>query len=704
MSKIDERMKKNIQLERELAELAGQAGILSFKPTPRSMKDVVDSTIDNLEQTTKIRIFDEFYSTIPNPPKEVVEESEFLTAMRNNFSNPQVAISGFQAYIFTDMKNNSSRNKIMKIDSDRYFQFSFVGNSNLLEFFLVDERTASKKELDDNTLSKELYKLFEELHVFSEWKNYEDYQYTLYDTSYQKNDEEPETPTQKQERLKKIDQQYFKLKQAGFFTNEQLVMLYKIMHMDYDINCFACPLFSEREMFLLASIFSLSVAQDPSERPKLENFLRTFNEFCSNNFKHPFSFSEFGRLFTAANEGRLMEEINDPDFDLLFKLDYLIDSARDAMSNTINYNIGDKTFLITAIDNYDDDKQYFETHWKVELEDQKTGRPKLLFDSKIHELRLHSEPFSIFTDAYYKKHKIQDGLEYLNTCMSEIRKRMGQSSSTPEEIIELNNGNKLKIRGMLYTPGEKKIEYGGKIEAGCEIYLYKPNQKPQLVYSDNKAVTIHRLEKLSTIIDANGGINFKDKALKTQFKQEQTTSSSVADEILKKEKTNINNDDINIESDIASQILGEQNPSKYQIDVAQEIALMYQKTLKDFEKTKDTELRNIITLSNGNTIIFTPKKYFNASDKNDPLRTKPKYGVKVEIEDKSGKSTTFFDILTVAENGTFVPQIKGDLTKVAYYYRQVEGIQLTPDYTPLKQITNAINGTNKQKTNDEVSR
>jgi hypothetical protein len=222
--------------------------------------------------------------------------------------------------------------------------------------------------------------------------------------------------------------------------------------------------------------------------------------------------------------------------------------------------------------------------------------------------------------------------------------------------------------------------YGDKPLFGCNVYFCNPNQEPKLIYSDNETMNFHNAKKISKIIENNGGLVSHETIFKNQSQNK---------EIENKTENNFS---------VADQILGEQNAEAYQIDVAQEIANLYNKTLNDYENTKNPKITNTIKLSNGNTIIFSPKCYFDDTDLiNGEHKLQRKVGVKIEIKDTEGNSTPFFDIVSVTKNGLTIPRIRGDLTKVAYYYRQVENIQFKPDYSLLKEITNKIE-TNGEKT------
>lgn len=684
------RTQQRTKVEAEFADIAHKAGILTYNTsTPKSTKQVMDERKKEiLEDATSLN-FEKVYSSMPNPPQEVIEESEFLTLIRNDFSTPYAAAADFTNAIFIEMKNKNIPKKTVSIDANRYFEFTLIEDGTDMDIFLVNTQKGTRRELGYDKIREELFSLFEELHAFSEWKNYKDYKYVLYDTSYQKLDGQVETEEEKQLRYKKIDEQYLKLKRDGFFTEDQLKVLYKLMHMDYDINCFSCPLYSVQQMYFLASIYAMA-STNVDEKPKLENFLRSFNEFCSNNFKHQFTISEFSRLFEAANEGKIMDLINHPDFEIVFKLDYLLDAARDSLGGIYKYNLNNQTFIISVSDKKDLDGYLTETNWKIELEDPnpESTSTTLLYDSTIHEFDLHSEPLNIFTKAYYQKHKIQDQNEFIDVCMNEVRKAIqDENNRNNDMVLDLNDGSKLKISGIIYTEGSEQLIYGDEASYGCEVFLYKPNREPKLIYSDNSARSFHNAEKISNVIEAAGGLLSREGFFKEQRRQPMPEQKQQR------------------EPSIADQILGEPTKEDYSIDVAQEIANMYQKTLEEYNKTKNAKLKNTILLSNGNEIIFSPKSYFETQESADTKnKLQKKFGVKVEVKDNTGKLTTFFDIASTTKNGAMVPVIKGDLSKVAYYYRQVEGIKLMPDYEVLKQIENSIVKNNNTKTKDETIR
>ena len=500
---------------------------------------------ERIQKSTELPLFEHVFASMPNPPQEDVEGSEFLTLVGKNFSSVRSAANNFLHLVHMIMINKHLKNKSVCVDFQRHFEFNMLEDGIDIKVLLVDQRRNESKEITYENMEYVLTTLLEELNVFQEHKENQEYEFVLYDTSFLREPSTFETTEEKQIRYRKIDELYMQLKRSGRFTRDQLTVIYKLMHMGYDINCFACYLFLPSDMQFLASIYSISVQAQLGDAKKLEDFLRNFRRFCEKNFKKTFSSSQFSRVFTAANEGQQEEMLRDPDFDVLFLLDALIDEALASADATTRYTIDGKTYIVTAHMIYDAAGKFQKTKWKIELEGEQSGAPRtVIFDTTIHELNFSKEP-------------------------------------------------------------------------ACFLKELCPHEK---------------IAKVSKVEEKSGPV-----------------------------------------------------------DIASEIARLYYKTIEDYYRTEDTNVCNILSICNGDEFLFMPKKYLDGrKEVNGKHPVQTKYGAKIVLKTVAGKQVAFFDISTVTSNGMFVPQVKGDLTKVEYYYKVATGVSVIPGTEKFQQIIDSI--------------
>lgn len=426
------------------------------------------------------------------------------------------------------------------------------------------------------------------------------------------NTDEPE------EKKKLIDDLYIEMAKSDLYTSGQLNLFYKLMHCDYDINCFSSHLFSANQIKNLIFFYE----NEPT--PHMINFLRNFNEFCTTNFLHELSDTEFICLYNAAKENRLHELINNPNFEASFKLLGYFDLARQNSDGRYRIVIGDDVFVATSNIVIKDNKKTIVNKLEIETLDinQKPVYDVIYTDTNGVE----SGNLSPYINAYNNRQKTNDA-ELIYLYIKEFKKEIERNSKLDKKTVKLKSGNTLVLTREPYSRNNELN--GVNLVNGCNIYLYA-NGKKQIVYSDNPYSPITKNVILKDIIEKNGGIVSEERILANPPQRPQT--SPIEDQILGG-VTNIDEISYNI----------------------------IQEKLNTLQKTN---LPQKIELSNGETIIFQMKNYFDKKMIKTPT---------VYLLDKDNNiKEKFIDVEVLCKSGAMSIQHIDRFDELLAYYKKIE--------------------------------
>lgn len=462
------------------------------------------------------------------PPQEPGDNSEIVTFIKNNFSSIESGAKQLYDKIKSIMKKEHVDKYELKIDKNRTFIFETDKENNTvpMKVSIYDKRKNYYDKLlyvddrknihgDRKLVADKVAEVLNELGVVEQEKpDITEYNYRSWDISYQ-NCEEPE-------RTEKINKNYFEMKHSGFYDESQLNMLYRLMNLDYDINCFANPLYTVDSLTVLVNLY------EQKNTPEHENLLRDLNKFCANNFKYPLSTTEFGTVVNAAYHNNLNKLMSNPNINAEFKLFYLFDQAFDTKEPQ-KYNIGNTVFVIKSDMSHNDSKITSITNSVfIELPDEKGNTKEELIYQTSTDGNVKGN-LGLFFKMYNEKHAIKDAGALLKVYMDEVRTAVKDDSNLNNRVdLKLNNGDKLIIQGIKYIPGNSYVVISDTLKTGCEIFLEKKNQEPIRVYSDNPSVQIGNLYNLNNLIKQSGGIENESKITKQ--------NESIEDAILKTEE------------------------------------------------------------------------------------------------------------------------------------------------------------------------
>lgn len=483
-------------------------------------------------------------------------KSEYATFINNNFSQTKNNINGrafiekIRAMLFSEKKNSltlkidNARSLIITLDNDtKKLSVDYKDNASGRIFSLFDKKTENYLALE-----QKLNKFYME--VNPESSVVKNYTFKKWDISYQ-------GVTDIEQKRKIINNIYNELLDTGFFAEAQARTLAKAMLLDYDINCFANPLYTVGQMEqLILTYGDLKMAAEAKyplnvEEPqleenrkliaevmsKIENKYRDLNQFCSMNFKYKFCDSEFAKVKTAAERGKLTELSLDPNLPAKFKLLYSMDEAAiNGVPKKIN--IGDSVFVVESYFVYSKDKNPIAVNSKVSREVEGV-------DGTVRLVPIYTETFGKkpigslepFYSAYKAKYSITDSMELINMYKAEITNGIKDNTNDNNSMeVKLSNGDTLLIKGIKFYKGEIDSEYDvseSKADYGVQIY-YKTKSKTELVYSD-KPHDRMIYTNLSTLLRKCGGIisddRFKSHVVDVD-KTKGTAERSIADEIL----------------------------------------------------------------------------------------------------------------------------------------------------------------------------
>lgn len=479
-------------------------------------------------------------------------KSEYANFINNNFSNTKNNINGrafiekLRAMLFNSKQKSmtlaidKARTLVIELDdSTKKLSVGYKDNASGRIFSLFDKKTENYLALE-----QKLNKFYMEVNPESAVvKNYE---FKKWDTTYQGVTD----ITKKREIINNI---YNDLLDTGFFAEVQARTLAKAMLLDYDINCFANPLYTVGQMEQIILTYgdvktaaeakyptntSSKETNEKNERiviqimSKIENRYRDMNQFCAMNFKYKFCDLEFSEIKKASEKGKLSELAQDPNLPAKFKLLYAINEAAiNGIPKKIN--IGNDVFVVESYFVHDKNKTPLGVNTKLTKETED-------LDGTVRRAPVYTEVFGKkpagslepFYKAYKETYDISDSMKLLEIYMQEVTNGIKDNTNDNDSMeVELSNGDKLLIKGISYYTENIHNEYDmteQNVDFGVQIY-YKNPSKTELVYSDKpKDRTIYT--NLSTLLRKCGGI-IPNERIKRQSLTE-VGEMSVADEIL----------------------------------------------------------------------------------------------------------------------------------------------------------------------------
>lgn len=577
-------------------------------------------------------------STIPNPPERV--NSDLIDFIKINLSNGDPYTPGyFTGYVLNIIEDDELPNLPIKVDKDR--TLIIKDNRSIRDGFnctvdLIDKKNNTKTQLlgpdggTENDFVISLKNIVQELEPV-ENPDLDEYKYKTWDISYQ------DLPPDK--RIYAINNVYFEMQRSGLFDNNVLNLLYKLMYNNYDINCFACPLYGHYQIMALALMY------ESNQTPEYENELRDFNKFCSNNFKYKFSNTEFMSLLDAAHHKTLQQVISDPNFEAEFRLLYYFDKAREDVSGFYKFNIDDITFVAKSIkegimnsetklnDSILKNSLYIET----KDENGRTVQKKIYSadsNGKIEGSR------QFYIDKYNKKHNIKDSSILVDVYMTEVRNAVkDELNLNDQKTLKLKNGDKIEIVGIKYSNVPDYIMNDDKAIAGCELFYIKGKER-ELIYSDNPARQLGNFRVFKTLIEKAGGLVNSEKSLKKEPKiinayRTSSPTSDIEEKILKSEYSH-------------SQNAPEELLKKY------------------INNCSKKEIKEIV-LKNNKKLLFKNKTYMEGKEK--------KQAPTVYLTSADGTiENKFIDVVTIRDRvtGTYSASYVNKFEELVEYYKKIE--------------------------------
>lgn len=467
-----------------------------------------------------------------------VTASEFANFIKENALNTNIGIdiSMFIETIKRELIIERGETEMkMKIDPARALLFK-LDDDNEITMYYADATKNTVSEVysedkpSDEFISK-LNKIYKE--VNPESPIVKNYSYRKWDVSYL-------TETDDAKRKELINKNYNDLLDTGFFSESQAKLLAKAMVLNYDINCFANPLYEETYMVELIRSYeteknkfaeqNLSEEDYKEKITKLEDKYKYMNHFCTRNFKYKFSAPEFYLIKTNAENGTLNKLANDPNLAAYFKFLYYTDQAITQMEPQ-KINLNNRVFVVKAVGRFATSTSELLTT-DISLLEEIKGK-----DGKTYEKLLYKEQFpkmrpygslDEFYKAYSDKYNVKSSVELLNTYINEIRNGISDTTNSNNEIkLDLKDGTTLFIKGMWYSKSSDIDD----IEPGVEIYHITSQNKRELIYSEDPRARI--LSGWDVVIRKAGGII-------TDERMQSGKDYNIEDEVLaKKEPTKI---------------------------------------------------------------------------------------------------------------------------------------------------------------------
>lgn len=277
-------------------------------------------------------------------------------------------------------------------------------------------------------------------------------------------------------RIGRINEIYLQLAENGLYEKTQLKMLYNLMFCNYDINCFASPLYTYEQLEILTFLY------ENNESPEYENFLKDFTEFCTNNFKYKFTNSEFMTLFDAAVDNRLKDLITNPNFEANFRLLYYFDTAACTDKENpkeVRIELGGNTFIATSQEYKENGDLRVVNKLYIEGIDSNGNLQKEEIYSDINGVQ--SGDLSLYINAYNKKHQRSDAVDTRTLFVKFMEEKLDIVSKTNSiQELKLKNDETLLFKKKMF------MDNGEKQFAPC-IYLKDINGEIKKKFVDVKS-------------------------------------------------------------------------------------------------------------------------------------------------------------------------------------------------------------------------
>lgn len=381
---------------------------------------------------------------IPNPPlivdisKDELFLADFVETNAISFDN----MSLFDAVDSFVLENDLSK-LTLKIDDTK--EVIFTPNDSVRYKYLV-----AIKDAEDEI---EIFNHGTSIRLFLE-------QMKDYASNGQKKTKETYVPriitadylniSDKETRMKVIDDIYIQLAMSQLYGKTQLLMLYNLMYCNYDVTCFLSPLFSYEQLEVLTFLY------EQNESPEYIKMLRNFAEFCSNNFKYPFTNSEFMVLFDACVANQLKELVESPDFEAHFKRLYYFDTAVKMPNYEMKVDLAGSTFVMTSEESLCDGNKSIANRIYIEGVDVKGNSVRQEIYSDIDGVQ--SGDLSIYVNAYNRNKLLKNTEESQTIVVGVIEGKLEIVTKTGiVQEVKLKNGETIVFRMKMFCDNGENL-------------------------------------------------------------------------------------------------------------------------------------------------------------------------------------------------------------------------------------------------------